>query len=264
MFNKIWGARSQGAGPAGDLDAMETRISEIAPRFYRLSTHVPDVAPPAGFTFNQFLIDAEMPLLYHCGPRAMFPMISEAVARIMPLERLRWISFSHLESDEAGAMNLWLAASPRAEIAHGAIATMVSLNDMADRPPRTLADGETIDLGSRVVRYLDTPHVPHGWDAGLMFEEETGTLLCSDLFTHVGDPAPLTSDDILGPAAAAEDAFQEMALTPALRPTLARLAALAPKTLAIMHGASYNGDCAAALNGLGDFYADRIAARLRA
>jgi flavorubredoxin len=243
---------------------METRIAEIAPRVYRLSTLVPDVAPPAGFTFNQFLIDADEPLLFHCGPRAMFPLVSAAVARITPLERLRWISFSHLESDEAGAMNLWLAAAPQAQIAQGAIGTMVSINDLADRPPRTLADGETIDLGGRTVRYLDTPHVPHGWDAGLMFEEETGTLLCSDLFAHIGDPAPVTSEDILGPAAIAEDAFNEMALTPALRPTLRRLAALKPKTLAIMHGSFFNGDCVAALNGLGDFYADRMAAQLNA
>lgn len=243
---------------------METRIAEIAPRLYRLSTFVPDVAPPAGFTFNQFLIDADMPLLFHCGPRAMFPAVSAAVSKIMPIERLRWISFSHLEADEAGAMNLWLAAAPRAEVAHGATAAMVSLIDLADRAPRTLADGETIDLGGRKIRYLDTPHLPHGWDAGLMFEEETRTLLCSDLFTHIGDPAPLTSNDILGPAAAAEEAFQDIALTPAIRPTIRRLAALEPKTLAIMHGSSYNGDCAAALNALGDFLAERMLAKLRA
>jgi flavorubredoxin len=243
---------------------MDTRIAEIAPRIYRLSTFVPDVAPPAGFTFNQFLIDADEPLLFHCGPRAMFPLVSAAVAKIMPIEKLRWISFSHLEADEAGAMNLWLGAAPRAEVAHGGIATMVSLNDMADRAPRTLADGETIDLGGRRVRYLDTPHVPHGWDAGLMFEEETGTLLCSDLFTQIGDPAAITSDDILGPAAAAEEAFQETALTPAIRPTLAKLAALSPTTLAVMHGASFNGDCSAALNGLSDFLSARMAAQLNA
>lgn len=243
---------------------METRVAEIAPRIYRLSTFVPDVAPPAGFTFNQFLIDADEPLLFHCGPRAMFPTISAAVTKVMPVERLRWISFSHLESDEAGAMNLWLAAAPQAEIAHGAIGTMVSINDLADRPPRTLADGETVDLGGRKVRFLDTPHVPHGWDAGLMFEEMTGTLLCSDLFSHIGDLAPVTSDDIVGPAAIAEDAFNEMALTPALKPTLKKLAALAPKTLAIMHGSSFNGDCVAALNGLSEFYGERMAAQLKA
>ncbi len=238
---------------------METRIAEIAPRLYRLSTFVPQVAAPAGFTFNQFLLDADEPLLFHTGARGMFPLVSAAVAKIMPLERLRWIGFSHLESDEAGAMNLWLAAAPQATIAHGATASMVSLNDLADRAPRMLTDGETLDLGGRKVRYLDTPHVPHGWDAGLMFDEPTETLLCSDLFTHVGDTAAVTDSDIIGPSIAAEEMFLATALTPSLRPTLAKLASLKPKTLAIMHGASYTGDCAAALTHLGDFYAKRLA-----
>lgn len=243
---------------------METRIAEIAPGIFRFSTFVPEVAPPDGFTFNQFLIQADEPLLFHCGARAMFPSVSAAVKSIIPLERLRWISFSHVEADECGAMNLWLAAAPRAEVAHGATACDISLNDLADRPPRVLADGEVLDLGGRRVRYLDTPHVPHGWDAGMMFEEETKTLLCSDLFTHLGDPEPLTEGDILGPARAAEEAFQATSLTPAIAPALARLAALQPKTLAIMHGSSYRGDCAAALTALGDFYAARLDASLQA
>lgn len=241
---------------------METRIAEIVPRIYRLSTFVPDIAPPAGFTFNQFLIDADEPLLYHCGHRAMFPSISAAMKKIMPVDRLRWISFSHVEADECGAMNLWLAAAPAAQVAHGATACDISLIDLADRPPRTLADGEVIDLGGRRVRYLDTPHVPHGWDAGMMFEEETKTLLCSDLFTHLGDPAPVTDGDILEPAIMAEEAFQATSLTPATRPTLTRLAALKPATLAIMHGSSYNGDCAGALDALGAFYDKRLATSL--
>ena len=150
---------------------MQTRIGEIAPGIYRLSTFMAEIAPPAGFTFNQFLIDAEEPLLFHCGPRGMFASISAAVARIMPLERLRWITFGHVESDECGSMNAWLAAAPAAQVAHGMTACMVSLNDLADRPPRILADGETIELGGKRVRYLDTPHVPHGWEAGLLYEE---------------------------------------------------------------------------------------------
>ncbi len=241
---------------------MQTRIAEIAPRLYRLSTLVPEIAPPAGFTFNQFLLDADEPLLYHCGSRAMFPAISQAVATILPLERLRWIGFSHLEADESGAMNLWLAAAPRARVAHGATACNVSLADLADRPPRQLADGETLDLVGRTVRYLDTPHVPHGWDAGLMFDETTGTLLCSDLLSHLGDPKPVTGDDILGPAIAAEDAFHATALTPLLEPSIRKLADLEPRTLAVMHGASYNGDCPALLRALADSYAARIVSEL--
>jgi flavorubredoxin len=238
---------------------METRIAEIAPRLYRLSTFVPEVAPPAGFTFCQFLLDADEPLLFHTGARGMFPLVSEAVKKIMPLEKLRWVGFSHLESDEAGAMNLWLAAAPRASLVHGAIASMVSLNDLADRPPRVMGDGETLDLGGAKVRYLDTPHVPHGWDAGMMFEETHSTLLCSDLFTHVGDTAAMTDGDIVGPAGQAEAMFQATPLTPNLVPTITRLAALKPKTLAVMHGASFNGDCVSALGALGGFYAQRQA-----
>jgi len=242
---------------------METRIAEIAPRLYRLSTFIPDVAPPAGFTFCQFLLDADEPLLFHTGARGLFPLVSAAVKTIMPLEKLRWIGFSHLESDEAGSMNLWLSAAPRASLVHGQIASMVSLNDLADRAPRILADGETLDLGGAKMRYLDTPHVPHGWDAGLMFEETHSTLLCSDLFSHIGDTAPITDGDIVGPAGQAETMFQATPLTPAIKPTLARLAALKPKTLAVMHGASFNGDCVAALNALGGFYAERLAAAMR-
>lgn len=147
---------------------MQTQIHEIASGLYRLSTYVPEIAAPAGFTFNQFLIDGDEPLLFHCGPRGLFPLVSAAVARVMPIERLRWITFGHVEADECGAMNAWLATAPQATVAHGMTACMVSLNDMADRTPRPLSDGETIDLGGKRVRYIDTPHVPHGWEAGLL------------------------------------------------------------------------------------------------
>jgi flavorubredoxin len=237
---------------------LQTTVNEIAAGIYRLSTHVPDIAPPAGFTFNQFLIDAAQPLLFHCGPRALFPTVSAAVATVLPLARLRWITFGHLESDECGAMNAWLAAAPQATIAHGAIGCMVSLNDLADRPPRSLADGETIDLGGKRVRHLDTPHVPHGWDARLLYEETTGTLFCGDLLAHLGNGPALTGTDVLAPAIAAEDAFRSTSLTPATAPTIRRLAALRPKTLAIMHGSSFNGDTAAALEALADDYARRL------
>jgi flavorubredoxin len=239
---------------------METRIDEIADGIYRLSTHVAEVAPPAGFTFNQFLVRAEQPLLFHCGMRALFPLVSAAVARIMPVERLRWISFGHVEADESGAMNMWLAAAPQAQIVHGAIGCMVSLNDLADRPPRILADGEVIDLGGRRVRWIDTPHVPHAWEAGLLFEETTQTLLCGDLLTHVGNGAAVTDSDIVGPAASAEDMFGATSLGPNTAPTIRRLAALAPRTLALMHGASFNGDTAGALNGLADYYERKLRA----
>lgn len=239
---------------------METRISEIGPGIYRLSTYVAEIAPPAGFTFNQFLIDGDEPLLFHTGLRRMFPSSRDAVARIMPVERLAWIGFGHYEADECGAMNEWLAVAPRAQVTHGQTGCMVSLNDMADRAPRVLADGDTLDIGGgKRVRYIDTPHIPHGWDAGVMYEETTGTLLCGDLFTQLGDGLPLTRGDIVGPAIAAEDLFQYSSLNPGMGATIRRLTALAPRTLALMHGPSFAGDGAAALNALADDYDRRIA-----
>jgi len=243
---------------------MNTTVAEIADRIYRLSTFVPDIAPPAGFTFNQFLIDAQEPLLFHCGPRGLFPSVSRAAASVLPLERIRWISFGHVEADECGAMNAWLAACPQATVAHGMTACMVSLNDLADRAPRALAHGETIDLGGRRVRYIDTPHVPHGWEAGLLFEETTTTLFCGDLFTHAGNAAAITEGDIVGPAIAAEDMFKASALTPATAPTIRDLARLNPSTLAVMHGSSYSGDGAARLKELADDYARRLTRSLTA
>ena len=231
---------------------METTVTEIADRSYRLSTYVADVAPPAGFTFNQFLIDADEPLLFHCGHRAMFPAIGAALSRVMEPDRLRWIAFSHVEADECGAMNQWLAAARAATVVHGGTACMVSLADLADRAPRQLADGETLDLGGRRVRFLDTPHVPHGWEAGLIHEETTGTLFCSDLLAHLGDGPATTDADVVGPALAAEAAFRSMSLHPGTGPILRRLAGLAPRRLALMHGSSYTGDGAAALRALAD------------
>ena len=237
---------------------MKTEIAEIADGIYRLSTHVAEVAPPAGFTFNQFLVMADQPLLFHCGMRGLFPLVSAAVAKLIPIERLRWISFGHVEADECGAMNQWLAAAPQAEVAHGMTACLVSLNDLADRPPRGLADGEVLDLGGKRIRYIDTPHVPHGWEAGVLYEETTGTLLCGDLFTHVGGGVALTESEILSPAIAAEEMFQATALSPRTPEILRALADLAPRTLAVMHGSSYRGDGKAALRGLADYYAGRM------
>lgn len=240
---------------------MQTDIQEIAPGIYRLSTLVAEIAPPLGFTFNQFLVDAAQPLLFHCGPRAMFPLVSSALERVTPLSKLRWIGFGHVESDECGSMNQWLAAAPDAQVVHGQTACMVSLNDLADRPPRALAHGEVLDLDGKRVRYLDTPHVPHAWESGVMFEETTGTLFCGDLFTHLGNGPAITEDSILEPAIAAEEAFQATALTPQTAPTLRMLAALGPKRLAVMHGSSFKGDCAGQLSRLADYYEKAHAAK---
>lgn len=233
---------------------MQTQIDEIADGIYRVSTHVAEIAPPAGFTFNQFLVMADEPLLFHCGMRGLFPLVSAAVAKLMPVEKLRWISFGHVEADECGAMNQWLAAAPHAEVTHGMTACMVSLNDLADRLPRPLPDGDVIDLGGKRVRYIDTPHVPHGWEAGVLFEETTKTLLCGDLFTHIGAGPALTEQDIVEPAIAAEEAFQATSLAPATGRTLRKLGSLAPITLALMHGSSYRGDGGTALNDLAGYY----------
>jgi flavorubredoxin len=240
---------------------METKVSEIANGIYRLSTFVPEIAPPAGFTFNQFLVMGEEPLMFHTGLRKMFPLNRDALSRIMAPDRLRWIAFGHYEADECGAMNEWLAVAPKAEVAHGQTGCMVSLNDMADRAPRILADGEVIDIGGgKRVRYIDTPHTPHGWDAGVMFEESTGTLLCGDLFTQLGDGPALTDRDVVGPSIAAEDLFQYSALAPGMGGAIRALAKLNPKRLALMHGPSFEGNGAAALTALADEY-DRRASR---
>jgi len=240
---------------------MDARTSEIADGIYRISVFVPQIAEPAGFTFNHFLVLGDEPLLFHTGLRRMFPTVRDAVARIIAPERLRWISFGHYEADECGAMNEWLAVAPRADVAHGQTGCLVSLNDMADRAPRVLQDGDAIDLGAgKRVRYLDTPHIPHGWDAGVLYEESTGTLLCGDLFTQIGDGPALTQGDIVGPAIAAEDIFKYSSLNPSMGATIRRLAALSPRTLALMHGPSFSGDGDAALRALADDYDRRIAA----
>lgn len=240
---------------------METRIDEIAARIYRLSTFVPDIGP-TGFTFNQFLVDADEPLLFHTGLRAIFPSVSSALGTVVPLEKLRWITFGHLEADETGAMNLLLAAAPNAKVAHSAMGCMVSINDLADRQPRPLGPDETLDLGSKNVRNIETPHVPHGWDAHLLYEETTGTLLCGDLFSQVGNGPAVTSDSIFEAAMQTEDMFRPTCFTPDTAPTIRKLAELQPTTLAIMHGSSYNGDCTKALHALADDCERRMAAAI--
>ena len=204
-------------------------------------------------------MSSEEPLLFHCGPRGLFPSVSGAAARVMPLETLRWIGFGHVEADECGSMNQWLAAAPNATVVHGLTGCMVSIEDLADRPPRALTDGTVLELGEKRVRYIDTPHVPHGWEACVLYEETTGTLFSSDLFTHGGDPAPLTEGDITDAAIQAERAFGFTPITAGTGATMRRLAALRPKTIAVMHGSSFSGDGAAQLGRLAAFYDERLA-----
>src|SRR4051812_22399923 len=220
---------------------METTIDEIAPDIFRLSTLVPEVAP-GGFSFNQFLVRDDEPFLFHTGMRQLYPMVSAAVASLVPLDDLRWISFGHVEADECGAMNQFLADAPKAEVVHGGLAVMVSLGDLADRPPRAVEDGEVLDLGAHRLRFIATPHVPHGWESGLWFDEATRTLFSGDLFTQVGDGPALTTDDVVGAALEAEAVFGSTSCGPNLVPTLHALADLEPTTLAVMHGSSYRGD----------------------
>lgn len=243
------------------MPSMKTEVTEIADRIYRLATFVPSVAG-VGLGFNQFLIDADEPLLFHCGPRGLFPSVAAAAARIIDLARLRWIMFSHVESDECGALNEWMAAAPNAIAAHGRVGCNIWLNDMAARPPRALADNEVVELGGKRVRRLDTPHLPHCWDAGLLFEETTGTLFTSDLFTQVGERPAMGGAEIVGDAIAVEKMLPFTSLTPAAAPTVRRLAALTPKTLAIMHGSSFSGHCAAMLETLAADYDNRLRASL--
>ena len=228
---------------------MQTKVDEIADGIFRLSTFTPDL-PPSGFTFNQYLIRADEPFLFHCGGRALFPLVSAAAESVLPLNSIRWISFGHVESDECGSMNQWLGTAPNAQIVHGATACMVSLNDLADRPPRVLQHDEVLDIGGRQIRYIDTPHVPHAWESGLIFEEVTKTLFTGDLFTQLGDGPPLTKEPIADAAIAAEEGFHATALTPTTAATIRRLKKYSPTRLAVMHGSCFEGDCAAELEAL--------------
>lgn len=232
-----------------------TTIHEIAPDVFRLSTHIDEVAPPAGFSFNQFLIRGDEPFLFHTGMRQLFPLVSGAVSKLIPIGDLRWISFAHVEADESGAMNQFLAAAPHAEVVHGGLAVDISLNDLADRPPRSMADDEVLDIGGHQLRFLPTPHVPHNWESGLWFDETTATLLAGDLFTQVGRSGPVTTDDMIERSLAAEEIFHSTSLGPNVAPTLRRLATLQPTTLATMHGPSFHGDGAAQLTALAASYA---------
>jgi len=228
-----------------------TRIDEIAAGIYRIST--PVTATPGGFTFNQYLILDDAPLLFHTGPRRLFPLTREAIAAVLPVERLRHISFSHFEADECGALNELLAAAPHALPLCGKIAAMVSVADFADRAPQAMKDGETLVLGRHAVQWCATPHLPHAWECGVLFETATHTLFCGDLFTQGGaDHPPLTESDILEPSEAMRAKLDYFSHTRHLAPLIDRLARLAPTTLGCMHGAAWRGDGAALLHTLGE------------
>jgi flavorubredoxin len=229
-----------------------TRVDEIADGIYRIAT---PVRFPSGaeFSFNQYLVVDDQPLLFHTGLRRLFPAVREAVSRVLPLARLRYISFSHFEADECGSLNEWLAAAPEAVPLCGRIAAGTSINDVADRLPRVLGDGQTLALGRSTVRWLDTPHMPHAWECGMLLEERTRTLFCSDLFTQGGlEHPPLTEADILGPSEAMRARMDYFAHAATSRDILERLAALEPRTLACMHGSAWRGDGAGLLRALAD------------
>ncbi len=230
-----------------------TSVHEIANGIYRISTPLPPSVVPGGFSFNQYLVVDDEPLLFHTGLRKLFPSISEAVARVLPVERLRYISFSHFEADECGALNQWLAAAPQALPLCGQIAAMTSVEDFADRPPRVLADGETLSLGAHLVQWFDTPHLPHAWECGFLMEQHTRTFLCGDLFTQPGaDLPPLTESDILGPSEAFRGQLDYFSHTKNARAMLERLAITQPTTLACMHGSAWRGDGRQLLRALAD------------
>jgi len=223
---------------------MDTRVTEVADGVHQLTTVVPGM-PVA---FNQYLLAGEEPLLFHTGPRGIFPAVADAVSRVIPPESLRWISFGHVEADECGSMNEWLALAPHSTVVQSQIGCMVSIDDLADRPPQPLADGEELDVGDHVVRWIDTPHVPHAWEAGVIHDEATRTLFCGDLFTRYGEFPATTEDDIVGPAVEAEDmAPGSLSLHPSSGATVRRLAELDVDTLALMHGPAFSGDCRGAL-----------------
>jgi flavorubredoxin len=219
-----------------------TNVHEIAAGIYRISTPVSTI--PGGFTFNQILVVDEQPLLFHTGPRRMFPLVREAVAHVLgDASRLRHVSFSHFEADECGSLNDWLAVAPAAQAVCSAVAAMVSVNDVADRPPRVLADGQELSLGQKRMRWIDAPHLPHNWECGYLFETTTRTLLCGDLFTQPGaDVPPLTEGDILGPSEALRRNMGGVAIEANTRQLIEKLASTEPTTLATMHGSAYRGN----------------------
>jgi flavorubredoxin len=229
-----------------------TNVHEIADGIYRINTPVV-IEGAGGFSFNQYLIVDDDPLLLHTGLRKMFPLVREALESVLPIERLRYVALSHVEADECGSLNEWLSAAPNSVPVCGMVAALVSISDLADRAPRPLADGELLSLGEHSVRWFDTPHLPHAWDCGFLAEERTSTLLCGDLFTQGGaDLPPVTESDILGPSEAFRHQMDYFSHTNHAREMLERLASTRPGTLACMHGSAWRGDGAQLLRALAD------------
>lgn len=228
-----------------------TNVHEVAEGIYRIST--PVRLEGGGFSFNQYLIVDDDALLFHTGPRKMFSLVRDAVATILPVDRLRYIALSHVEADECGSLNEWLAAAPQSAPLCGSVAALVSIADLADRPPRALGDRELLSLGRHSVRWFDTPHLPHAWDCGLLTEESTSTLFCGDLFTQGGaDLPPVTESDILEPSEAFRHRMDYFSHSMNARGMIEKLALTEPRMLACMHGSAWRGDGASLLRALAD------------
>jgi flavorubredoxin len=230
---------------------MDTRIDEISAGIYRV--HTPVTGPVGGFSFNQYFVLDDEPLLFHTGPRKLFPLVRAAIERVAPIASLRWIAFSHFEADECGSLDEMLEAAPHAQPMCGKIGAMVSIDDVAARPARALADGETFSIGTRTFRWLDAPHLPHGWDTGYLFETTSRTLFCGDLFTQPGaEHPPIVESDILGPSEAMRRAFDYYAHARDSQALFDKLIATAPTQLACMHGSAWRGDGAKLLGALAE------------
>ncbi|KQT10931.1 MBL fold metallo-hydrolase [Ramlibacter sp. Leaf400] len=234
------------------MNAPHASIHPIAPDTWRISVAMPPELFPGGFSFNQYLVVDERPLLFHTGPKKLFGLVRQQIEKVMPLERLRYIAFSHVEADECGALADFLALAPDAQPVCGRVGAMVDVNDMVDVPPLVMQDGQVLDLGTHELVWQSTPHLPHGWECGYMHDRTTGTLFCGDLFTQPGTgEEPIVTRDILGPSEAfrqQDDYFSHSRNAPAL---IEKLARLEPSVLACMHGSAWKGDGGAMLRSLG-------------